>query len=172
MPSRRTWRTAMRASSRVFMRDLDHFLAALLVEFGNADAQDLAFDRRAQAEIGVADRLVDGRHHALVPDLDRKGARFRHADRRDLDERRALAIGLDMDRLQQARGGAPGAQAAQFVLERLDRALHPALEVGKIENWLLRHGKNPSLVDRTRRAAPRSNQFARRPCGANAPVIA
>ena len=29
----------------IFMRDLDHFLAALLVQLGNADAQSRALDR-------------------------------------------------------------------------------------------------------------------------------
>ena len=74
--------------------------ATLLVEFGNADAQNLSLDRRAEAQIGVADRLVDGRHHALVPHLNGKRARLRHADRRNLVQRRALSVGLDLNRLQ------------------------------------------------------------------------
>ena len=35
----------------VFVRDLDQFLAALLVEFGDADAQHLAFGSRVEAEV-------------------------------------------------------------------------------------------------------------------------
>ena len=58
---------------------------------------------------------------------------------RDLIERHALAVGLDLDRLEQARARAAGAQAAEFVLQRRVRALHAALEVGEIEFRQLRH---------------------------------
>src|SRR5450631_854872 len=44
----------------VFMRDLRHFLAPLLVEFRNPDPQDLTFDRRGEAQIRIADGFVDG----------------------------------------------------------------------------------------------------------------
>ena len=51
----------------VFVGDLDHFLASLLVirESGCAGSP---LDTGAEAQIGVANRLVDGPHHALVPD--------------------------------------------------------------------------------------------------------
>ncbi len=44
-----------------------------------------------------------------------------------------------MDGLEQAGARPAGAQAAQFVLERRIRALHAALEVGKIEFRQGRH---------------------------------
>ena len=68
-----------------------------------------------QAEVGDADRLVDGLDHALVPDLNGDQARLGNGDGRDLVHRHRLAVGLDMDRFDQARGGATGAQTAEFV---------------------------------------------------------
>ena len=159
MPSRRTWRTATRASSRVLVRDLDHLLAPLLVQFRNADAQHRAFDRRAEAEIGVADRLVDRVHHALVPNRDGERARLGNADGGDLIERHPLAVGFHLNRLEQARARAAGPQAAEFVLERSVGGLHAPFEVVKIEFGQLRHVVLRSIVleprARTRRTASR-----------------
>ena len=45
------------------------------------------------------------------------------------------AIDLDLDRIEQGGRGAAGAQAAEIVLQRLDRAVHPALEVGLVVSW-------------------------------------
>ena len=119
----------------VFMRDLDEFLAALLVQFRHANAQNLPFHRRLKAQIRVANRLVDGDDERLVPDLHREQPRLRHADRGDLIERRDLPISVDMNRIEQARRGASGAQAAELVLERRERALHAALQIRKIESF-------------------------------------
>ena len=119
---------------RVFVGDLDHFLAALLVELGDADAQHRALDRRAEAEIGVADRLVDRVHHRLVPNRDRQRARLRDADRRHLIDRHALAVGFDLDR---ARAGwrLLGRCAGRRVRASASLGpLHAAFEVGKIES--------------------------------------
>ena len=69
---------------RVAVGDLDHLLAALLVELGNADAQRRPLGGRGQAEVGVADRLLHGADHAAIPNLDRHHARFRHAQGGDL----------------------------------------------------------------------------------------
>ena len=99
----------------VFVRDLDHLLAALLVELGDADAQHLPSivgDRpRLASRIALSTALT----MPLVPDRDGERARLGHADRGDLSERLALAIGLDLDRLEQRGAGAAGAQAAEFV---------------------------------------------------------
>ena len=54
----------------IFVRDLDQFLAPLLVELGDAQADDLPFGRRRQAEIGIDDGLFDRVHHRAVPDID------------------------------------------------------------------------------------------------------
>ena len=44
----------------IFVRDLDQLLAALGVELGDRDAEELALDDRVEAEIGLADGAVDG----------------------------------------------------------------------------------------------------------------
>ena len=79
-------------------------------------------------EIGRQDRLLDRMDHRAVPDLHAEHARLRHADGGELVERHALAVGLDLDRVEQVRRGAAGAQRAQFLLEHAERALHAALE--------------------------------------------
>ena len=81
----------------VFVRDLHHFLAALLVHLGDAQADDLTLGLRVEAEIGFADRLLDGRDHAAVPDLDAEQARLRHVDGGNLRDRHHGAIGVDLD---------------------------------------------------------------------------
>ena len=99
----------------VFVRDLDHFLAALLVEFRDAQADDLPFGRgvrpRLAALIAFSTACTIERSHTCT----REQPRLRHADGRDLIERHVAAIGLDLDVIEQARGGAPGAQAAELV---------------------------------------------------------
>ena len=93
----------------VFVGDLDHFLAPLLVELRNADAQNRALNRWTEAEIGVPDRLVDDLHHAFVPHRDGERAGLGNADRRHLVDRHPLAVGLHVHGLEQARAGAAGA---------------------------------------------------------------
>ena len=63
----------------VFARDLRQFRAALAGERRDRDAQRLAVDDRVEAEIGGADRLVDGADDGLVPHLHRDHARLGHA---------------------------------------------------------------------------------------------
>ena len=55
--------------------------------------------------------------------------RLRGADLRDLVERRLLAVGVDLDAVQQVRARAARADRADLVGERLHRALHAALGV-------------------------------------------
>jgi len=118
---------------RVFVRDLDQFLAPLLVELGDAQAQHLAFGRGRQAEIGIHDRLLYRLDHRLVPDLHRDQARLRHADGGELVERHVAAVGVDLHRIEHRGGGAPRPQAAELVLERGDGALHAALHFVEVE---------------------------------------
>ena len=107
----------------IFVRDLDHFLAALLVHLGNAQADDLSLGLRVEAEIGFADRLFDRRHHAAIPDLHAQQAGLRHAHGRNLRDRHRSAVGVHLDRIEQGWRGASGAQAAEVVLEGIDGAL-------------------------------------------------
>jgi hypothetical protein len=123
----------MRASSAYFVGDLHHLLAALLVHFGDAQANDLALGLGIEAEIGLADRLLDRRNHAPVPHLHGQEARLRDAHGRDLGDRHGRAVGIDLKRIEQARRGAAGPQAAEVVLQGIDGALHAALHVTKIE---------------------------------------
>ena len=67
-------------------------------------------------EIGAGNRLLDRMDHRAVPDLDVQKPRLRHADRRQLIERHVVAIGLDLDVLEQRRRSAAGAQAASSCL--------------------------------------------------------
>ena len=46
------------------------------------------------------------------------------------------AIGLDLHRVEQRGRGAAGAQPGEIVLQRFDRAVHAALDVGLV---VLRH---------------------------------
>src|ERR1700694_5509569 len=60
----------------IFMRDFDELLAAVFIEFGNSQPEHLPFGGRAQAKIGIDDRLLHGLDHRLVPDLHGKQARL------------------------------------------------------------------------------------------------
>src|SRR5262249_52654339 len=63
---------------RVFMCDLHQFLAALLIELGDAQAKHLPFGCRRKPKIRIDDRLFYRLDHRLVPDLHRNQPRFRH----------------------------------------------------------------------------------------------
>ncbi len=67
-----------------------------------------------------------------------------------------------MHRLEQARARAPGAQAAQFVLERRVRRLHAAFEFGEVELRQLRHGASHGIEgsSRARAAEAAKKRFA------------
>ena len=112
----------------VFVRELGELVAALRGELGDRDADHLAVRRRVEAEAGVADRLGGRRHQALVPDADGQQARLGRAHRADLVERHALAVGLDLHRVEQVDRGAAGAQAGELLLQRVHRAVHALLE--------------------------------------------
>src|SRR4029079_17078022 len=58
-------------SLRILVSDLDQVLATILIEFGNAQSQDLPVGRWRQSEVGRVARLLDRMDHGLVPDLDR-----------------------------------------------------------------------------------------------------
>src|SRR5690606_4168437 len=125
--------------------DLGQFLATLLVEFRYGNTDRGAVDHRVQAQIGIADRLLDGRHEALVPDLYGQHARFRDADGADLVHRHLGAVGVDVDRLEQARCGATGTKAAELLAQHGNRALHPAPDFRDIE-FFIGHGRLPGTL--------------------------
>src|SRR6516164_9124648 len=113
----------------IFVRNLDHLLAAILIELRDSQPQHLAFGRGGEAEIGIDDRLLNGVHHGAVPHLHAQQPRLRHADSGELIERHVGAIGLDLHRFEQARRSAAGAQPAELLLEHLGGAVHAALDV-------------------------------------------
>src|SRR5574340_1769417 len=65
------------------VHDLDEIAPPLLGEGRHRHADEFARGGRVEAEIGVADRLLDHRHHLLLPRLhgDRGAAPFGHARR-------------------------------------------------------------------------------------------
>jgi hypothetical protein len=128
----------------VFMRDFHQFLAPFLVQLRDPQAQHLAFGGGRQAEVGIDDRLFDRLHHRLVPHLHGQQARLRHADGGELVKRHVRAVSLDLHRLQHGRRRAAGAQAAQFVLERVGGALHAALQFVDVKTGR-GHNALPSL---------------------------
>src|SRR5437763_9083312 len=89
----------------ISVRHFDQLLASLLVELGDAKAQHLAFGRRIEPEIGVADGALHRGYHRFVPHLHGEEARLRHADRGQLLERHVGAVGFDVNRFEQARRG-------------------------------------------------------------------
>ena len=88
---------------------------------------------RIEPEVGLADRLLDGPDLALVPDLHGDGARIGRGDGRHLVDRHALPVDVDDDGVEQMHAGAPGAQPAELLLERVDGAAHAALEFLDVE---------------------------------------
>jgi hypothetical protein len=104
-------------------------------------SQRLALGLGVETEPGLADRLVDRLRHRAVPDLDDDEARLGDAHRRHLVERQARAVGVDMDRVEEARGGAAGAQAAELLPQHFQPALHAAAQVD--DDRILCHGITP-----------------------------
>ena len=115
------------------MRYLDKLLTALGVERGDRQANERAVDHRIEPEVGLAYRLLDGAHLALVPDLHGYGARVGRGDGRHLIDRHALAVDVDHDGIEQMHAGASGAQSGELLLERVDGAAHAALELFHVE---------------------------------------
>ncbi len=180
-PSRRTWRTATRASSA--------YLCAILTISLRRCSLSSGMRMRSSVPSTVGDRPRLASRIALstactivLSQTETESARGSGTlIEATWVERHALAIGLDMDRLQQRGAGAAGAQAVELRLERRMGALHAALQIVQVEFRQRRHG-DPSgrfcLAARARRfgarvtrAAPLYHSFAwaiQRDCGAPA----
>ncbi len=113
----------------IFGRDPGQFAAPLFVEVGDRHADHLAFALRVEAQPRLTDRLVDSLCDAAIPHLNCDHPGLRHADIGHLVQRHHVAIGFDLDRLQQACRGAAGAQTAKFLAQYLDRTVHAAREI-------------------------------------------
>src|SRR6476619_6871081 len=116
----------------LLVRELGKLVAALAGALGDRDTDQLAVRRRVQAETRIADRLGGRRDQALVPDADGQQARLGRAHRADLVQRHALAVGLDLYRVEQVHRGAAGAQAGELLLQRIHGAVHAFLELFEV----------------------------------------
>ena len=67
----------------------------------------------------------------LTPNVDGTLVRLGHADGSELVERRLRAVVVDVQALDEARGGATGPQGLEVALHRLDRPPHLALGLGQ-----------------------------------------
>ena len=79
------------------------FLAALVGERRDGDADDLAVVVRVQAEVRGADGLLDRAHQRRVERLRDDHRRLGHRERGHLVERHAGAVGVHVDRVEDAR---------------------------------------------------------------------
>ena len=132
-------------------------LPPLGVELGYRYAEELPVHDRVEAEIGLADGAIDGRHGGTVPHLDGDHPRLRHADRGELVDRHRGAIGVDMDRIEHASGCATGAEPGKLAPKGGDRAVHAAAEVVEIHGLLLlarRFPTRPQMSFTRRRSSP------------------
>src|ERR1700751_2337176 len=77
--------------------------APFLVQVGNRNADRLALGLRVEVEPGFTNGLVDRLDDAAVPYLDGDHPRLGHVNARHLIERYVVSIGVDHDRLEQAR---------------------------------------------------------------------
>ncbi len=111
---------------------LGQFLAPFLSQIGDRQTDHRSIGNRVEAQPGRADRFFDRTDIALVPHLDRQQPRLRDRHRRNLVQGHLRAIDFDIDRIEQGGGGTTGAKPDQIILQRFQRAAHPALKVGLV----------------------------------------
>ena len=109
--------------------DLDELLAPLLGQLRDRQADHLAVVRRRQAEVGLLDRPLDRLQRARVERLDGQEARLGRVDRRELLERRLLAVVVDLNAVQQGRRRAARAHRVELGARVLDARVHPFLGI-------------------------------------------
>ena len=116
--------------------DLVEFLAALLVELRDGDADDFAVHNRIDAEFGFLNRFVNRHDKARVPRLDDDEARFRRRDAGQFAQAHVRAIHFHHDILDQRRRSFACAHAGKLVLHHLFRLDHLVLRLQQnIVNW-------------------------------------
>src|SRR3954462_14284842 len=133
---------------------LDQVAAALLGELREDHADDLAVVGRVDAQVAVADGLLDGTELAVVVGLDDRHPRLGDGDRGHLRHGRYRAVVVDHDLVEHRRGGATGAARAEVLARDRHGLVQPLLGV---EQGVVDHG---SLLLR-----------AGRPAGAGLPVL-
>ena len=104
--------------------DLDVLLAALLGERREVEPDDRAVVARVDAEVAVADRLLDGAERGAVVRLDEQLAGLGHLEAGELLQRDRRAVVLDVQLLDERRRGPAGAHGRELRLHVLDRLVH------------------------------------------------
>src|SRR6476660_8335046 len=117
--------------------DLDVLLAALLGELGEHAADETAVVGRVDPEVGLADRLLDVGHRALVVGLDQDHPRLGGGERRQLLQGGRRPVVVDDDLVEHAGVRATGPDRRELLARRLDRLVH--LAVGLVED-VVDHG--------------------------------
>ena len=78
-------------------------------------------------EVRRADRLLDRGHQRRVERLRDDQRRLGDRQRRHLVDRHLRAVGLDVNAVEQADGGAPGADVRHVAPDALDAGVHARL---------------------------------------------
>src|SRR5712692_7499999 len=103
---------------------LDQLTAALLRERRQWHPNQVALRSGVQAEVRLANGLLDGRRQRLVERLDREQPRLGRGDHPDLVERDLAAVRFDPHEIEQGRRGLPAPDRAELPLGRLHRLVH------------------------------------------------
>ena len=109
---------------RQLVHHLDQIAAPLLGERRQGHADEVALRRRIEAEIRLADGLLDGRGEPLVERLHREQPRLGRRDQADLIERHLAAVGLDPHQVEQRGGRLAAPDGGQLPLGGFDRLVH------------------------------------------------
>ena len=91
---------------------------------GKLEPDDDAVVGRGDAEVAVADGLLDGAERVAVVGLDHEQARLRDLEPGQLLQRDVGSVVLDHQLLDQGRRGPTGAHGGELTLDVLDRLLH------------------------------------------------
>src|SRR5215216_2236277 len=118
-------------------------LAPLLGELGEGQADDLAVVGRVDAQVGVADGLLDRGGGVAVVRRDDQQAGLGGGDAGQLLERGRGAVVVDLEAVDQGGVGAAGADAAELLLGHLDGLAHLAL---RLPERVLDHRCSPRCV--------------------------
>src|SRR4051794_22785417 len=116
---------------------LHELAAAFLGELGNGDADDVAVVAGVDAEVGIANGVLDRLQLRLLVGLDDDQPGFGNVDAGQLGDRRRRAVVVDREPREHARVGAARADGRQVVTRDGHRLLHL---VFSIEEGFLDHG--------------------------------
>src|ERR1700722_9424136 len=125
------------------LADVPHQLfAALFVELGNGNPDDLAVVHRIESEVGGLNCLFDFAHRTLIVGRDDQQSSLGRGQSGKLTQRRLGAVVVDVKIFQQGGRGASGANSGQLMAESVYRFLH--LHLRKLD--FLVHGSCRSAL--------------------------